>query len=439
MRQLVLFLLCVFFLTLALRGQAYAQTPSVNHPLSLRDVLALAEGYSPGIKASAQEELAADQAIRERQSRYYPTLDALVVDSAGFPASAGAPQGFDGLMLSPYRVGVSGGVFTTVTFFDVTREYGVQAARLGLHSAREQTQVSRLQVDLQAMNLYMDAIVSREQRDAWTEIQGEIDQLYKLIKKYVKNGQYSEVTQWLLKDQNERALRNQEVFDQHYRSALRRIEILTGSPEGSIALADTKSLDQTLAKLFRNTPEESPLVKSPKFRADTAHAVVSQQSALNYPRIVAVGSAGGMHHSRLVPVDNYSGWIGLTVPIFEGFKISAEEKQAEAEAQKSDDLLDQARLGLADTDTKYAEDAKAREIEVRRFQTQREYSLKALKLSERRYVGFVGSLPDVRDSLYAYEDAESGLNQSRAELYRAQFAQAIVDGATISSGVEPLP
>lgn len=401
-------------------------------PLGLEEVILLAEQYSPSIKAGRHGEREASEGVRIGYSAYYPTLDFVAVDSTGFPASASvAPFGFNGLMMSPFRDGLSGGVYSTLTLFDLTREYRIQAAKSDLQAAQGRTGVTRLQVDLNAMNLYLNAMLNRTQHAIWKQIQGEIERLYGVIQKFVRSGESSEVTQWLLKYQLEQALQKQKVYDEAYQATSRQIEILIGAAENSIALLGLETTSAVLQAFQKSLPSESPLIAQPRLEAQTFVAFASQQSAQNWPRLLGLASAGALENARLVPLQNYSAWIGLTFPLFEGFRISAQEQAAHAAAARKASLIDEAKLALANTNTQYAEQIKAREIDVEQFKKQKDYARKALKLSEYRYHTFVGHLADVRDSLYSYEAAASGLSSAEVELIRAKLAQAIVNGATL--------
>lgn len=422
----------LFMISPAQRGLANAHGDA---PLSLSDVILRAEQFSPNLKAAEERENSARQSLRISQSLYYPTLDAVALDSTGFPSSAKEPAGFNGVMSSPYRVGLAGGAYSTFTFFDLTREYGVKVARFGIQLSHEETKVRRLDVDLTAMNLYVDAVLDLAQRETWKGIQNEIDRLYSVVKKFVRNGQYSEVTSWLLKNQTEQALRKQEDFDLAYRAALHRIEIDIGAPPSSITIQGLSTLEPALNELTQHHLAESPLVTRPQAQTQTSQAVVLEQSAQNWPRLLGIASAGAMDDSRLLPVQNYSAWIGLTFPIFEGFRITAEEQKAQAEAERSAYLAKQAQLELEDTDTKLNQQTLTHQSDVKHYRAEREYALKALKLAEYRYTTFIGDLADVRDSLYSYEDAESGLNAAQVDLYRSLLSRAIIDGGYLAPTV----
>lgn len=401
---------------------------SSGKELSLIDILLMAEHYSPRLKAADESVASAKQVLRADESLYYPSLFATAVDSVGYPASGVAPDGFNGQMSSPFRVGITGGVYTTWMLFDLAREYSVRTSKFGIHAARERTRLERLDIDLRAMNLYLDAVLNRRQRDAWEGIQHEIERLYGVVRKFVRSGQYSDVTQWLLKGHLEGALRRKEDFDFAYVTALRRIEIFTGASPGSLSLQGFSSLDPALATLSRNREPQSPIVTAPRLQARVSESAVSVQTAQNWPTLVGIGSAGMMESSRLVPRQDYAGWIGLSFPIFEGFRITADIDRARADAQRSSDLADQALLDLADADERFRQQIHARETDIRHDRAEREFALKGLHLAEHRYVTFVGDLADVRDSLTEYETAESRLNADQVELYRSKLAQTITDG-----------
>lgn len=424
-----IFLLAIAPLFFSSGAQAEVPKPQI---LSLSEIMLRAESYSPNLKAAEENEQSAQQSIRISQSLYYPTLDATAIDSTGFPASANAPVGFNGLMSSPFRVGLTGGAYTAFTFFDLTREYGVKAAHYSLQASREETKVQRLDVDLNAMNLYMDAVLNRAQRDAWKGIQDVVDRLYGVVKKFVRNGQYSEVTSWLLKNQTEQALRKQEDFDLAYQAALRRIEIYIGASAGSVDVEGLQTLQHAADDLAAHHLAESPLVSQPKVQTQVSQAVTMQQRAQNWPRVMGIASAGGMDSSRLEPIQDYSAWIGLTFPIFEGFRISAEEQRAQAQTEKMADQARQAELDLEDSDTKYEQQTKTHWSDIEHLRIEKDDALKALKLAEHRYVTFVGDLADVRDSLYSYESAESELNAAEVELYRSMLSRALVDGGYLA-------
>jgi outer membrane protein TolC len=414
-------------------GLSRADSPP--QALSLSDVILCAEQFSPNLKAAQEGEHVAEQSLRISQSLYYPTLDITAADSTGFPASANAPTGFNGLMSSPYRVGLTGGAYTTFTFFDLTREYGVKASHYGLEASREDTKVQRLNVDLKAMNLYMDAALSLAQRETWKGIQNEVDRLYGVVQKYVRNGQYSEVTTWLLKNQTEQALQKQEDYDLAYQAALRRIEIEIGAPANSLTIQGLPSLQPTFDEIQKHHLAESPLITRPEAQTKASQAVVLTQSAQNWPRLMGIASAGGMDDSRLVPMQNYSAWIGLTFPIFEGFRISADEQRAQAEAEKKQDQTRQAQMELQESDTRYNQETLTHQSDIKHLQVEREDALKALKLAEHRYTTFVGDLADVRDSLYSWESSESDLNAAQVELFRSMLSRAMIDGGYLAQTI----
>lgn len=401
-------------------------------PLTLMQVLARAEQSSPALNGARQAEEAASQEIRAQLSAYYPDLGVAAVGSMGFPASAGAPAGFNGVSVSPFREGWSYDAFATLSIFDLSRELGVRAARYRYDASREETEADRVRLDLQAMNLYLDAVLARKEQTIWTDMRGVIDRLNGLVGKLVRNGQYSEVTSWLLKVQDERAAARAEGFRVALASARSQLEALLGAEPGTVDVASEDSLDAVLRALPTKSAVESPLVSAPRLEARTASAVVDLRNAENFPRLLGAASAGQMADARLVPEQNYAAWIGITLPIFEGFRVEAEVSAARAEAERSADSIGQAQLDLRITDDQYAARAETGEIEVRHLEAQVQYATRALELAEKRYRIFTGGLADVRDSLAAYEEALSSRETARIDLARAQLARALVDGITLN-------
>ena len=236
--------------------------------------------------------------------------------------------------------------------------------------------------------------------------------------------------QWLLKYQSEQAVQKQESRTRPSRSRSGESSSRWGGT-GSISIAESLDLEELSRRLSDNVPPESPFVTTPKREAEASRSFVSLQEAQNWPRLTGVASAGVMESARLVSKEDYAGWIGFALPVFEGFRISAETEQARAQADRAEELAGEARLQLADIDAKFVEDERTHEIDVRRFAKEREYSIRALKLAEYRYTTFVGDLADVRDSLYSYEAAESGLVAAQVELSRARLARAIMNGSRL--------
>ena len=416
-----LFLLGLTTLAAPTFGQAKA--------LSLSDVIRLSEQYSPDLKAALSSEQASSESIRVNESRYFPTLDFAALDSTGFPASARPPaDGFNGLIDSPYRSGWSLGGFSTLTLFDLTREFGVQAAKANLTASVARTSLTMLQLDMTVANLYLDTVRDQALRESWAEIQSEIERVYDTVKKFVRNGQYSEVTEWLLKYQREQAIMKQATYAEATAGDLRQLEILCGMSAGTLVVSGIDDLKASLQQI-QPPSGESPFVLTPRLDAVVSQSQASQQNAQNFPRLLGIASAGTMDDSRVVPKQNYSAWIGFTVPIFEGFRISAEVQRARAQAEQQTQLANQAELQLQEADTRYLTDAKTRDFEVQSFQTQNGFSREALRLSLYRYRTFVGNLADVRDSLYSYEASKTGLDISRVESYRAKLLRALISGS----------
>lgn len=432
-RKFFQLLSCLIMFLLAIR--AVAEEKKV---LSLLDVLRYAEDYSPNIKSSEKSIEVAHQNLRISQSYYFPNLNLTIVDSFGFPASVNPPVGFNGLMNSPYRVGLSGGIFSSVTLFDLTRKYNTEVAKLGIRAAQERKRLSRLHVDLKAMNLYLNAVLYKNQVETWKGIQSKVVHLYKLIKSYVRNGQYSEVTKWLLKNQIEEAQRQEENAKFAFEAALQQLKVEIGLQTVPIEVDNVSTLAEGLKVLTESRYSKSPLLEVPQLEAEIAHSFALRESALHWPRLFGTASVGFMENSRLISKESYAFWVGLSVPVFEGFRIDAEVARARAQAYRSEDLSRQAEYELVESNTSLQQEINSRLNDWKKYQVEKKYAQKALSLAEYRLNTFVGSLSDVRDALKSIEIAEIGSNIAQIELFRAKLTLSLIDGGFfISSSFSP--
>ena len=141
-----------------------------KRPISIDDVLQLSEVNSPSLSASRFHELAARKSIDIARANYFPTLNAEAIDSTGFSGSSGL-LGVGGLMGSPYRSGISGGLVAQQTIWDFGRTYyDVEASKRQAELSKQDTRVTLYQVKQLALEIYYECAFFRSQRDIWAEL-----------------------------------------------------------------------------------------------------------------------------------------------------------------------------------------------------------------------------------------------------------------------------
>ncbi len=162
----------------------------------------------------------------------------------------------------------------------------------------------------------------------------------------------------------------------------------------------------------------------------SANEKASQFSAENLPVLEVAGSAGYLDEARLVQSQDYSLFIGISLPLFEGFRIDAEEKAARAEAQARQAEVSADQLFLGDLNVKFAEQiAEARE-DLQTLSGEQDRSAKAVILARQRYLSFLGPLSDLQQALKDMVNAGLQISDAKTSLWSAAAGRYFLNGGT---------
>lgn len=403
--------------------------PTRAAEMSVEEVLRAAEKVSPDLKAAAAREAQAQDAVELGRSAYFPTLDAQGVQSWGFAGSNGA-LGLGGLMSSPFRSGPTGGLVSKMTLFDLSRGHGVDASRSRLEAARAQTRVARYTLDQAALRVYFDAVRDRGQMEAWREVGAEIAKVVKDVDRLVRTGQHSPVERLLIGDQADDAEMTAAAYAERYRIALRRLALLTALPEDGLACPAPASLSESaLAAITPGTA--SPAVERAEAEAAAAKSAAEQAFAENYPTVTALGSVGGMEKVRLVQRIDYSAGVGISLPLFEGFRTRSRASAARNASAERDFAALGARLELDEADAAYDEVMASSRVKLAYLDRELEAAQRTLELAKQRYLSFEGPLVDVRESIRNLARVRAQRNDAKVDLLLALGAKAVLHGGRV--------
>lgn len=406
-----------------------AKTP--QHELTLAEALQLAEKVSPGLKAASERETQADLSITIAKSNLLPKLDLSAADSWGFPGSSSpVPPPFGGLLTSPFRVGGTAALLGQMTIFDLSHWHGLDEAKENAHVAAEQIRISRTLVDQDTIDLFFEAATYRGESEVWRKITDKLVPIFKSVSKLVKNGQYSEVQRLLLEDQLTEAQMKNAVAWSRYKMTKKRLALLLDLPSSSIECPSALLLnDANLGTIEEGT--KSPLISHAEAEITAAKLAVSKFSAEHLPKLYAVGSAGFMESSRLVNKEDYSAWIGLTLPLFEGFRINAEAERAKVVANEKEDNFYAARLTLDELNTHYDDLIQAARIQLDFLTHERTQAIQTFELTRKRYLSFLEPVLNLKEAVKNLARIESQTNEVKSSLYRAKSSKLILNGGAI--------
>ncbi len=398
--------------------------------LTLEQTLALAEKTSPDLKAVMAREKESQQSSTIAESGFFPTLDLAAVDSGGFPGSSSGLDGFSGLVSSPYRQGAAAGAFSKWDLIDLSVWHDVSAAHYAYHASQQTTRVQRALIDEQVLRVYLEAVRDRGDSEAWQDMAGQLTSIRDTVARFVRNGQYSEVERILIEDQLESANLETEDFNRQYQTALTRLGLLTGLDSKTIACPAPLGLSEdNLSGLQDNGI--SPLVSRADFEAKAASETTAKFSTENLPKLEVAASAGYLSDARLVNSEDYSVFVGVTVPIFEGFRIDAEEKRAKAEEEAKQNEVSSAQLTLADLNAQYDEQIQTARSDLKTLLPEKETAAKAVVLAKSRYLSFLGPLADLQQALKDKVGVDTQIAEVKTKLLLALGSKLFLNGASL--------
>lgn len=402
------------------------------HELTLAEVLSRAERNSPRLKAARLEEKAAHEGVGAAQSAYSPSIAAEGIDSWGFPGSSGA-LGVGGLMGSSYRSGAAAGLLATDTLFDFGRTYfNVKTAEQLEELQRVGFQVDRYGVDLDALRTFYACSRFRSEHEVWDGLHGEIELVAKEVVKYVGTGQRSIVDKYLAQAQVEEARTNRNYFQSRMNSTVARLRLLTGSAEAGLACPALPAHGEAVP--LYPTGEANPYVRRSEAEVELAKSRLDERKSDYLPKVVGVASVGTMEHVRLVNRADYSGGLGVILPLFDGLGTVRRVGEARAALDAKTQELGAVRLQMDETNARYDEIIDASKARIEHLEREQKLAEEGFRVAKNRYFKFQGTLVDLRDALRNIGRIETDLRDTQANLLEAEGSKALLNGG---SAVKP--
>ncbi len=422
----------LFFLSFLLSFAFFGQARAAD--LTLGQVMRLVEINSPTLQAVQSRENEAREFSRAADSGFYPNLGLDAVDSTGFPGSASGfgtsgLDSFPGLVASPYRQGAAAGAYAKWDLLDLSVWHQSAAAHYEYDASREKTKFQTELVDEQALNLYLTAVRQRGDRDAWQSLADELTGIQNVVNRFVRNGQYSPVAGYLLQDQLADASLKASDFNRQYQASLERLALLTGLEAKSISCPAPSAISETgLADL--TAPGVNPLVAGAELETKSSNETAAQYSAENLPVLEVAGGAGYLSDTRLVSAQDYSLFVGVSLPIFEGFRIDAQEKAARSETQARQAEVSADQLYLSDLNVRYLEEMEEAREDLSTLAGEQERAQKAVDLARQRYLTFLGPLSDLQQALKDMVNVGVETSDAKTRLLSAVGEKYLLAGGT---------
>jgi outer membrane protein TolC len=135
-----------------------------------------------------------------------------------------------------------------------------------------------------------------------------------------------------------------------------------------------------------------------------------------------------MERARLVNKEDWSGGLGVSVPLFDGLGVQRRVGEARAELDARSKDLDEVRLRVAEDDARYDETISASRARLEHLERELALAREGFRVAKDRYFKYQGTLADMRDALRNLGRIENDMTQTRADLIEASSEKFIVDG-----------
>lgn len=404
-----------------------AQAAAAEQTSSLISILELGEKQSPRLKSEKHREEAAEQRIRVEKSSYMPELDAAAIASTGDPGSF-ALLGVDNNISATQRIGAGGALILKQDIWDFGRTQGaVHEAKAQRDIAHQQTAVTKQDIDREILRTYVDCAYLKAQVDDSREIARLAHLLSRETDHFVRSGQRSVIERYLVDAEAEAADTRTAEFSKRVQEVEKRLAIEAGTP-GPLHCGDLKSVESELAQL-ENGKGSIPLIEMQKKRVAYAESRFEHAKAGHMPQIVALATGGYFDNGHTRDRMNYSAGIGVTLPLFEGFKVDASVQSEKAEVQAAKTGLDSYEQLLAATNSKYDEQIGALKVRLKALESEYKLAKQALTLARKRYLSLQGTMIDLRESIKNMTRVMESLTASNRELFLARGEKALLNGS----------
>jgi len=400
----VAFLMCF---ALGSPGLALASDEEAQPPTrSLEEVTAIALEHHPEIRVARAQLEEQTAGVTSAYSGLLPRVNLVGIDSRGLGGSSGA-TGISGVVNSPFRKHPAPGIDGAWTLFDAGTFFKWRAAQKSLVGARHHVASSEAALRLVVAEAYGRCASAQTFQEVLRQRVSDQETLVKELESYATSGLRSPVELNLgratLEGTRVRQITAHAETEATFAQLLETMGVEEMPPfRCQIELpsaTQTDSLDDLRARALAHRPE----IAEADAALQAAHQEWLATRSGHIPRVVGVGSAGFIDQTRLVKKQDYSFGIGIVLPVFDGFRIEAEETKARAREAQARAHLDEVKQRV----TQEVRSAYAQFLGVVNavpvLERQLELAEQAYQLARKRYAEKTGSFADLRDAQSAFD------------------------------------
>lgn len=431
MKQLYLLFILVFCISVPVFSVVPEDLdePVEHERITVNDLIQRMDKVDPDIAAAKFKVIAAKKAAEKTKSAYFPKveLQSLLTAPGGLPGSYG-DLGVSGVMVSPFHSGQSLGILGSYTLFDFgRRKNAVIAAEREEDTQREDAKITRINSIQRALQIYYDCIKYNSLVEIWKEKEQRINFLQREVSTFVSTGQRSVVDGYLVKSHLKQVETEVMVFQNESLKANETLGVLLDLPKEKISFV---GLDDLKAPNINGEINiySSPFMKRAESDLLTSKAEVDLAKSENMPQIKTNGTIGDYTSARLVPKQNWSFGVGITMPVFEGFRIQKGIEEARAKSSQKQKELEATRKNIQETNIKLDQALITAKEKLEHLETELKIAREGYQVAFVRYARFQGGLIDLRETITNLYRVKSELIQTKVELNLYQNVKFLVNG-----------
>jgi outer membrane protein TolC len=427
----------VVALSLCLGTVAYAQTPNT---LSLSEALSMATKKRPEIAAVKARVDAALGRVDQARTAYFPQVDISASITHGLSGSYGK-LGIAGLGASPFKLLVGGSVNAWWTVYDFGRRSGsVHEQETNVEVRKAEGAARKASVVLQVVEGYTECVWRQQKVSAMAELVAARAISHELAEARLTSELGTAVDVQLAEVKLSEANRQRDLRQSYYDRCLLRLASLLGVETSLAALTvppeaplPTQSPEAALAEAYKQRPELAAM----RMRATRMGIAVDRINAQHYPMIRVAASGGYARLQDRFSDDTPYYAVGLAVemPLYEGGRVLAEARTAEAEKMVILHELAELKMMIRSQvlDAHQTALAAHREQEAAEADLGRTQGL--LDRARARYAAKLGNFLEVTEAELAMARVRESIVDARYVLWRALARFNYARGVSVISGV----
>lgn len=394
-------------------------------PASLAEIIRAAEKTDSALTASHEQAQASDARVSVRGGDYLPSLELDAADSWGYAGSSSS-LAVPGIAGSPFREGVGGDLLLSGTIWDFGRTSArVRSAEHDAGADRADIEVNRGDIDREAVALYLECARYRSHLASDSFVAEEATRVDREVQRFVSIGQRSIVDKYLSRAQVEQAETDASDFDRRLSLCRRRLSVLTAIPENRIDPADINTLSDA-SVVFQE--ESNPIFAREDEKARASSSQVEEMRSDYLPKVKGYASAGMLEDSHILPKQDYAVALGVTLPLFDGFKTVNGVKEAEAEEGKRRLLSEDARERVDQANARYDQAIESTRSRLKNLEAEVGTVKEGFSVAKSRYFSLHGTLVDLREALRNLASVQNDIIDTRAALLAASLEKKLFNG-----------